>query len=73
MNKDSTYERNWVHLWIPNNRINKLKLTREVIYHLKRQPYFFLANPFLKQGSEYVMVDFICKGLLEEREQRITK
>ena len=29
--------------------------------------YFFLANLFLQQGisSEYVMVDFICMGLLD--------
>ena len=28
---------------------------------------FFLVNPFLKQGisSEYIMVDFICMGLLD--------
>ena len=36
-----------------------LKLTQKVIYiyHWKRQPYFFLANLFLKQGirSGYVM------------------
>ena len=30
--------------------INALKLTLKVIYHWKRQPYFFLANLFLKQG-----------------------
>ena len=32
-----------------------LKLTWNVIYHWKRQPYFFLANLYLKQGisSEY--------------------
>ena len=43
-----------------------LKLTWKVIYHWKRQPYFFLANFFLKQGisSEYVMVDFICMDRL---------
>ena len=29
--------------------------------------FFFLANLFLQQGisSEYVMVDFICMGLLD--------
>ena len=41
-------------------------LTWTVIYHWKRQLYFFLANLFLKQGisSEYVLVDFICMGIL---------
>ena len=34
---------------------------------LERQPYFFLANLFLKQdfSSEYFMVDFICMALLD--------
>ena len=33
---------------------------------LETAAIFFLANLFLKQGisSEYVMVDFFCKGLL---------
>ena len=45
-----------------------LKFTWKVIYHWKRPPYFpFLANLNQKQGisSEYDMVDFICKGLLD--------
>ena len=44
-----------------------LKLRWTVICHWKRQPYFFPANLFLIQGisSEYVMVDFICMGLLD--------
>ena len=44
------------------NAIIILKLTYKVIYNWKRQPYFFLANLFLKQGisSGNVMVDFIC-------------
>ena len=31
------------------------------MYHWKRQPYFFLANRYLKQdiSAEYAIVDFI--------------
>ena len=38
-----------------------------VIYHWEWQPYFLLANLFLKQGisSEYVTVDFIGMGLID--------
>ena len=41
-----------------------LKRTWKVIYLWKRQPYFILANFFLKQGinSDHVMVDLICLG-----------
>ena len=51
---------------LDNFQSRYLKLTWKVINHWKRQPYFFLANLFLKQGisSEYVTVGFICKGSL---------
>ena len=44
-----------------------LKLTLKIIYHWKRQLYFFLANLFLNRSIslDYVMVDFICMGLLD--------
>ena len=42
-----------------------LKLTRTVIYHWRRQSYFFYRTFFLKQGinSQYVIVYLICLGL----------
>ena len=48
-------------------RQNMLKLTRKVIRNGKLPPYFFLSNLDLKQGVDkvYVMIDFICMGLLE--------
>ena len=53
-------------LWIQKPwQFNWYKMTSVKAYNRwKRQPYFFLANLFLKQGisSEYVMVDFICMG-----------
>ena len=54
------------HSLIQQSLLTCLKLTWKDIYHLKRLPYFFLANLFLKQGIsfEYVMVDFICMGKL---------
>ena len=44
-----------------------LKLNWFVIYHWRRQPYFFLANLHLKQGigKVYAIVDFICMRLLD--------
>ena len=42
---------------------------------LETASIFFLANLYLEQGisSEYVMVDFICMGLLYLWGARITK
>ena len=51
----------------PTVFIVSLKLIGTVIYHWRRQSYFFLAILDLKQGNSlvYAMVDFICEGLLE--------
>ena len=45
---------------------NLIKADMKSYIALKTAAIFFLANLFLKQGisSEYVMVDFICIGLL---------
>ena len=49
------------------NCLTCLKLTWKVIILLQTVAIFFLSNLYLKQGidSVYVMVDFICKGYLE--------
>ena len=52
-----------------------LKLTWKVIYHWKRQPYFFLANLFLKQGrsmSWLILFAWANSGW-KERKPRIKK
>ena len=44
-----------------------LKVDMKSYVPLETAAIFFLANIFLKPGisSEYVMVDFICMGLLD--------
>ena len=48
-------------------KIITLKAYMKSYIPLETAAIFFLANRFLKQGisSEYVMVDFICMGLLD--------